>query len=56
MSTWRHYEVVLIRSVSSAGPNGSLRVIVSAPDERTAKLTAGGQFPGYRASGAWRKS
>lgn len=49
-----NYEVALQRQNPNAGPRATMRVNVQAPDDRSAKQTAEGQWPGYKATGAWR--
>jgi hypothetical protein len=50
------FNVSLQRQDPSAGPNATLRVMVTVPvnNDQTAKLTAESQYRGYRATGASR--
>ncbi len=48
MSTMHTYLVLLTRVDNSAGPKGTLKVEVNAPDPQTAKHTAEAQYPGYK--------
>lgn len=50
------FNVSLPRQDPSAGPNATLRVMVTVPvnSDQTAKLTAESQYRGYRATGASR--
>jgi hypothetical protein len=54
MALMQTNSVLLVRVESNAGPLSNLRIEVRAPDNETAKLTAAGQFPGYRAASAER--
>ena len=49
------YEVQLNRQKPNAGPQATMRINVQAQNDRAAKQTAEGQWPGYKATGAWRK-
>ncbi|MCD2450207.1 hypothetical protein GO003_007390 [Methylicorpusculum oleiharenae] len=54
MNTNKTYVVKMIRIDHHAGPNATLSIQVSAPNDRTAKLIAESQCHGYRATSAGR--
>jgi hypothetical protein len=55
MTIMHTYSVLLTRVDPKAGLKANFRVEVKAPDDQTAKRSAEGQFPGYKAnSGASR--
>lgn len=51
MSSTRDYIVTLTRVDPSAGGTAHFHATVRAPDQTTAKRSAEGQYPGYRATG-----
>jgi hypothetical protein len=54
MTITHTYQVRLQRINPSAGPYATLTILVDAPNDRMAKLTAESQYHGYRATGAGR--